>query len=92
MIVKEVALSLVGAQLWPRHQINKRNQVKIGKSFVLPDGGKPDWVDESGKKHYSPHWDKSAVHPDNNTFMEALTATVSAVPVRSSSYLLVLSC
>jgi hypothetical protein len=82
VIVKDTALSLVGAELRPiMHPANKIKQIKRGKLIILPDSGAQDRVDESGNTLFTPNWSKPAAHPDNQNFIEALTVMVSSIQV-----------
>lgn len=54
--------------------------------MVLPKAGLLlNQLDTSGKKIYSPYWDKPAIDTHNYKFIEALTSVVSALPVSSSA-------
>ena len=83
MIVKDAALSLVGAELRPiMHPENRIKQIKRGKVIILPDSGAGDQDDDQNRNtFFSPNWTKSAAHPDNQNFIEALTVVVSTIPV-----------
>jgi hypothetical protein len=86
LIVKDAALSLVGAEVRPiTHPENKIKQIKKGKMIILPDSGAHDRVDERGNTLLTPNWSKPAAHPDNQDFIATLTDVVSLNPVGPSS-------